>query len=61
MVTPPYGSIGIASNPRRGGTEPAPYRNAGNTQGAKAINAQCRFEIYQAIDNLVFRKAECPE
>ena len=61
MVTPPYESIGIASNPRRGGTEPAPYRNAGNTQGAKAINAQCRFEICRAIVALVSHKAGCSE
>ena len=30
MVTPPYGSSGIPSNPRRGGTEPAPYANTGS-------------------------------
>ena len=30
-------------------------------QKAKATNAQCRFEIYQAIVNLVFRKPKCPE
>ena len=45
----------------RGGTEPAPYRNAGNTQGAKAINAQCRFEICRAIVALVSHKAGCSE
>ena len=53
--------IGIASNARRGGTEPAPYRKAGNTQRAGAMNAQCPFEICRAVANFVFRKAECSE
>ena len=53
--------IGVPSNPRRGGTEPAPYRKAGNTQRAGAINAQGRSEICRAIVDLVFRKAECSE
>ena len=56
-----YAVIGIASNARRGGTEPAPYRKTGNTQRAKAMNAQCRFEIYRAVIGLVSRKAECSE
>ena len=53
--------IGVPSSPRRGGTEPAPYRKAGNTQRAGAINAQGRSEICRAIVDLVFRKAECSE
>ena len=57
----PCAVIGIASNARRGGTEPAPYRKTGNTQRAKAMNAQCRFEIYRAVIGLVSRKAECSE
>ena len=52
--------IGIASNARRGGTEPAPYRKEGNTQRDRATNTQCWFEIYRAIPNLVSRKAKCP-
>ena len=48
-------------NPRRGGTEPAPYREEGNTQRDRAMNAQCWFEIYRATPNLVSRKLKCPE
>ena len=54
-------AIGVPSNPRRGGTEPAPYRKAGNTQRAGAINAQGRSEICRAIVDLVFCKAKCSE
>ena len=54
-------AIGVPSSPRRGGTEPAPYRKAGNTQRAGAMNAQCPFEICRAVANFVFRKAECSE
>ena len=60
-IGPPLRGHRIASNARRGGTEPAPYRKTGNTQRAKAMNAQCRFEIYRAVIGLVSRKAECSE
>ena len=56
------GPGGRSVRQRRAGRDGArPYRNAGNTQGAKAINAQCRFEICRAIVALVSHKAGCSE
>ena len=54
----------------RADTQVGPYKTSINPQkpgGDRApplqsTNAQCRFEIYQALIALVFRKAaECPE
>ena len=49
----------------RADTQVGPYKTSINPQKplqkAKATNAQCRFEIYQAIPNLVSRKVKCLE
>ena len=43
-------------NPQKPGGDRAPP-----LQGPKAMNTQRRFEIYQAIPNLVSRKVKCLE